>query len=121
MNQLIPSTPDDTVRVLHVDDEENQQEFAKAFLAVSDPSILVESVATPGEALERLREENFDCVVSDYQMPSMDGIELARRIRETSNVPIIIYTGRGSEEIAETAFTVGVDDYLRKELNPSHY
>jgi len=51
----------------------------------------------------------------------MDGMELARRIRETRDIPFIIYTGRGSEEVAEAAFAVGVDDYVRKEMDPSHY
>jgi len=115
------STPDDAIRVLHVDDEEDQLDFAKTFLAFCDSSIRVESVLTTKEALKRLEEGGFDCVVSDYQMPGMDGIELARRIRETSGIPIIIYTGRGSEEVAEAAFTVGIDDYIRKEMNPSHY
>ena len=51
----------------------------------------------------------------------MDGITLAKKIRETSNIPIIIYTGRGSEEVAERAFEAGIDDYIRKENAPAHY
>ena len=49
-------------------------------------------------------------------MPKMNGIELAQKIRETSDIPIILYTGQGSEEVAELAFSVGIDDYLRKEF-----
>jgi len=121
LTQSRPFAPDDAIKVLHVDDEESQSEFVRRFISLSDSSIQVFSTLTPEEALARLEEEAFDCVISDYQMPRMDGIELARIIRETSDIPIIIYTGRGSEEVAEAAFTVGVDDYLRKELNPSHY
>jgi len=110
-----------TIRVLHVDDEPDQLNFTKTFLAFSAPNLQLESVLTPEKALARLAEEEYDCIVSDYQLPGLDGIELARKIRETSDIPIIIYTGRGSEEVAEAAFTVGVDDYLRKETNPSHY
>ncbi len=112
---------EDSIRVLHVDDEETQIEFAKTFIEFSDSAIHMESVTSPQEALDRLQDESFDCIVSDYQMSGMDGIELAGKIRETSDIPIIIYTGRGSEEVAEAAFTVGVNDYLRKETNPSHY
>jgi len=115
------SGPEDPIRVLHVDDEQDQLNFTRAFLVNSDPSLQLESALTPERALARLAEGEYDCIVSDYQMPGFDGIELARRIRETSDVPIIIYTGQGSEEVAEAAFTVGVDDYLRKELSPSHY
>jgi PAS domain S-box-containing protein len=51
----------------------------------------------------------------------MDGVELAKQIRESSDIPIIMYTGKGSEEVASRAFSVGVDDYIRKEMDPSHY
>jgi len=116
-----PIPQEGVVRVLHVDDEPSQLKFVKLFIEKSDATIHIESVTSPKEAIRRLQEHSFDCVVSDYMMPAMDGIELARRIRETSNIPFIIYTGRGSEEVAEKAFAVGVDDYLRKEYSPSHY
>jgi len=110
------------IKILHVDDELNQLDFAQSFLGFCDPGIQVESVSSPEKALTMLKSGGgFDCVVSDYQMPGMDGIELARKMRLKSDIPIIIYTGRGSEEVAEAAFEAGVDDYIRKELNPSHY
>jgi signal transduction histidine kinase/FixJ family two-component response regulator len=121
MNQPEPSRIPSSIRVLHVDDEEIQLEYVKTFLEGMDGSIHVESVVSPEEALRRLESETFDCIVSDFQMATLDGIELARRVRETSDIPFIIYTGRGSEEVAEAAFRVGIDDYLRKEMNPSHY
>lgn len=109
------------IRILHVDDEPNQLQFANTFLSISDPSFKIESVSSPIEALLILKKGTFDCVISDFKMPGLNGIELASRIRETSDVPILIYTGRGSLEVAEAAFTAGIDDYVRKELNPSHY
>ncbi|MCW3989191.1 MAG: GAF domain-containing protein [Candidatus Bathyarchaeota archaeon] len=109
------------IRVLHVDDEPEQCVFVKLFIKEFDPSLEVESAPSPIDALRLLEERSFDCVVSDYQMPGMDGVELARRIRETSGIPFILYTGRGSEEVAERAFGVGVDDYIRKEIHPTHY
>ena len=52
---------------------------------------------------------------------SMNGIELAQKVREKSDIPFILYTGQGSEDVAELAFSAGVDDYLRKETEPTHY
>lgn len=51
----------------------------------------------------------------------MNGIDLARKIREFNSIPFILYTGQGSEEVAESAYKVGVDDYIRKEVEPSHF
>lgn len=108
-------------RVLHVDDDPEQSRFLKIFLETSDPSLHVESTISPHESLELINSKKFDCIISDYQMPLMDGIQLSLALREKIDTPIIIYTGHGSEEIAEAAFSAGVDDYVRKEINPSHY
>ncbi|MEE8355616.1 MAG: response regulator, partial [Candidatus Bathyarchaeia archaeon] len=121
MSQSEPSPKPSAIRVLHVDDEETHLEYAKTFLEMADETFHIESVTSPEEALRLLESGTYDCVVSDFQMPIMDGVELARRVRETSDIPFILYTGRGSEEVAEAAFTVGIDDYLRKEVDPSHY
>jgi len=109
------------VKVLHVDDETAQLHFVKQFIEINEHSIKIESVNSPSMALKCLEERGFDCVVSDYNMLPLDGIELAKRVRETSDIPFIIYTGRGSEEVAEAAFTAGVDDYNRKETDPSPF
>ena len=111
----------DSIRVLHVDDDPNQFEFIKFFLNQVDPVLDVKCVGTPEEVFRELNEHQYDCMVTDFQMPLMDGIELSKKVREKHDVPIILYTGQGSEEVAELAFTVGVDDYLRKEMDPSHY
>lgn len=108
------------IRVLHVDDEQDQLSFARVLLEDADPEIVVESVSSPFEALDRL-SASPDCVVTDYQMAGMDGIELARKIRGITDVPVILYTGRGSEEVASAAFAAGVNDYLRKEMDPGHF
>jgi len=117
----LPTGAVDTIRVLHIDDEREALQMAKKLLEMLDMGLNVESVSSPVDAIEMLRGGGFDCVVSDFKMSPMDGIELARRIRESSDIPIIIYTGHGSEEVAEAAFTVGIDDYVRKELHPRHY
>lgn len=109
------------IRILHVDDESDLQVMAKRILQILDPALNIESASSPSEALEKIKNNEYDCIVSDYQMPGMDGVELARRIREFSDIPIILFTGKGSEEVASKAFSVGVNDYIRKEMDPSNY
>jgi len=113
--------PSDEIRILHVDDDVNQSEFLKYFLPEMDESFSIDSICDPCQVREKLKLRRYDCVVTDYLMPRMNGIKLAEMIKERFDLPIIIYTGQGSEEIAEAAFSVGIDDYLRKEMNPSHY
>ncbi|MGD2201491.1 MAG: response regulator, partial [Candidatus Bathyarchaeota archaeon] len=88
------------MRVLHIDDMSELLRFTKLFLEEIDASIEVVSVESPTEALQLFSSDTFDCILSDYQMPGMSGIELAESVRETSDIPFIIYTGRGSEEVA---------------------
>ncbi len=109
------------IRVLHVDDESDQRMMVKLFLERNDPVLQVESAASPDEALRMLEIQVFSCIVSDYVMLGRNGIDLARIVRETSTAPFILYTGQGSEEVASAAFAAGVDDYLRKEIDPRHY
>lgn len=114
-------TDEKPLKILHVDDEENQLEFTKLFLEQIEKDVEIDSVTSPEEALKRSEERSYDCIVSDYKMLKMNGIELAQKVREKSDVPFILYTGQGSEEVAELAFSAGVDDYLRKETEPTHY
>jgi len=71
--------------------------------------------------LSLLESKEYDCVVCDYQMPEVTGIQFAQQLKKTKDLPFIIYTGQGSEEVAQAAFAAGVDDYVRKETSPSHY
>lgn len=113
--------PEKEIKVLYLDDQEYQLEFAKIFLEKFDDSIKVEGFTSPSAALQSLMLGDFDLVVSDYIMDEMSGIEFSRRLREFSDVPIILYTGYGSEEIAESAFASGIDDYIKKESGPGHF
>lgn len=109
------------IRVLHVDDESDQRLITKMFLEKFDPELLVESASSGEEVLRLLKEQPFDVVVSDYQMPAMDGLQLCTLVNERSRHPFILYTGRGSEEVAERAYAYGAVAYVRKEMDPSHY
>lgn len=121
MGETHNSNLESTLRVLHVDDEEDQLIITKRNLKKFDSGLQTIPIKSPKEALQILRKEDFDCVILDYKMPNMDGIELATKMKEIRSIPIIIYTGHGSEEVASKAFSAGIDDYLRKEFEDSHY
>ncbi|MHA2024147.1 MAG: PAS domain-containing protein, partial [Candidatus Thorarchaeota archaeon] len=80
----------------------------------------ITSITSQSKLIEQIKQGDYDCVLSDYQMPIMNGIQLATHIRTFSNIPIILYTGQGSEEVAEQAFTAGINDYIRKEFGHGH-
>ena len=83
---------------------------------LSDSETLSLRTASSGpEALEMLDGEAIDCVVSDFEMPEMTGLELYERVEAEYGLPFVLLTGQGDEETASLAIGAGVDDYLRKE------
>ena len=114
----------DRITVLHVDDDPEFATTAALFLERHDDRFDVETVTSASAALDRLAagDLDLDCIVSDYEMPGMNGIELLEAVRERHpSLPFILYTGRGSEEIASDAISAGVTDYLHKETGTSQY
>ncbi|MFB6139316.1 MAG: PAS domain-containing protein [Halosimplex sp.] len=113
---------DGEIRVLHVDDDPDFVDVAAAFLEREHDSITVETATSAREGLDRLATEAIDCVISDYKMPEQNGIELLRTVRETHpDLPFILYTGTGSEQIASEAISAGVTDYLQKKSGSDRY
>ncbi len=106
------------IRVLYVDDEPDLLEIGKIYLEeYGDFSISI--IDSPQECLALLKEDQFDAIISDYQMPGMDGIELLKHIRSNENdIPFIIFTGRGREEVVIEALNSGADFYLQKGGDP---
>jgi PAS domain S-box-containing protein len=101
------------VRVLHVDDDREFAELTVAFLERA--GVETEFVTTVEAALDRLSSEPFDCVVSDYDMPDENGLTLLDRVRGAHpEIPFVLFTGKGSEEVASDAISKGVTDYLQK-------
>ena len=109
------------IRVLLVDDDPDLATITATYLQREDDQFTVETAIGAEAALERL-DDGIDCVVSDYEMPEKNGIELLEAVRETyPDLPFILYTGRGSEEIASDAISAGVTDYLQKERGSGQY
>ncbi len=102
------------VDVLVVDDSDFFVEVTADKLE-ADHDIRTRTASDGTEALSVLSDRLADLVVSDYQMPSMNGLELFRRVDEEFGIPFILLTGKGNESIASEAIGAGVDDYLQKE------
>ncbi|HQI14542.1 MAG TPA: PAS domain S-box protein [Methanolinea sp.] len=104
--------------VLYIDDDKDLLLLGKAFLErMGDFSVEVTGSAKEGLAL--LAEKKFDAVISDYQMPSMTGLDLLKAIRAKGDgIPFIIFTGRGREEVVIEALNAGADFYLQKGGEP---
>ncbi|GGL44906.1 hypothetical protein GCM10009037_30380 [Halarchaeum grantii] len=123
MNDLVSGgEASDEIRVLHVDDDAALGELVATSLERVNGRLSVETVQSADAGLDALADETFDCVVSDYDMPGRDGIEFLRVLRATHpRVPFVLYTGKGSEEVASDAITAGASDYLQKEGSIDHY
>jgi PAS domain S-box-containing protein len=112
----------ESIRVLHVDDDPAFAEVTATFLERQDDRITVTSVESAAAGRERLANDEFDCIVSDYEMPAENGIEFLESIREMyPDLPFILFTGRGSEAVASDAISAGVTDYLRKRSGTEQY
>ena len=112
----------DTIRVLHVDDEPDLADVAATFLEREDERFRIDTATGAEEALDALAGRDVDCIVSDYDMPGRNGIDLLETVREDHpDLPFILFTGKGSEEVASEAISAGVTDYLQKETGTSQY
>lgn len=102
--------------ILVVDDERNIVQLAKLYL--QQEGFQVESAADGREALEKAQFVRPDLVVLDLMLPELDGWEVCRRLREKSDVPIIILTARGDDVDKIVGLELGADDYVSKPFNP---
>lgn len=102
------------IRVLHIDDDSSFLDLSQTYLERELRDATVVTADTPQAGLDKL-DRNFDCVVSDYEMPKMDGLELFEMVNERQpRLPFVLYTGKGSEEIASKALNAGVTGYFQK-------
>src|SRR5438552_2006340 len=102
-------------RVLLIEDSaETARLLAGALGAGSDP-FEVTAAGSARDGLEQLARSQVDCVLLDYRLPDADGLECLRKIRQRDpDLPVIVITGAGSEEVAVEAMKLGASDYLVK-------
>lgn len=101
-----------------VDDEVEMTDLARIFMERSG-HLSIEAVHSATAALDRLDHESYDGVISDYEMPGMNGIAFLKVIRAMqSTIPFVIFTGRGREEVVIEALNSGADYYIQKGGDP---
>jgi len=111
-----------SVRVLCVDDEPGLADLAGSYLERAHEAIVSVSQDRVDEAVAHFDDSRFDAIISDFDMPEMTGLEFLEVVRETDPaIPFILYTGKGSEEIASEAISKGVTEYMQKQTDPDHY
>jgi len=103
-------------RVLVVDDDARLQELLATYL--SQNGFEVTSAADGRKGLAALQSDTFDIVLLDVMMPGLDGIEVCRRIRATSRIPIVMLTAKGDETDRVVGLELGADDYVAKPFSP---
>src|SRR5918997_1120594 len=99
-------------RILVADDDPSIGQLVQA--ALRDPRYEVVSAANGLQAITSFKQGSFDLVILDVMMPYVDGFEACQRIRETSDVPIVILTSRDGIDDVVHGFELGADDYITK-------
>ncbi len=103
-------------RILIVEDEANIASFVKLYLEKA--GFTVERAATGGDGISRFRASEPALILLDLNLPDIDGLEVCRRIRATSQVPILMLTARDDDIDKIVGLEVGADDYVTKPFNP---
>ena len=104
-------------KILIIEDEESIAELEKDYLELSDFEVEVENDGRKG--LEKALAEEFDLIVLDLMLPGMDGFEICKRIREKSDVPILMVSARKDDIDKIRGLGLGADDYMTKPFSPS--
>jgi DNA-binding response OmpR family regulator len=111
-----PNNTGMTGRILIIDDDPRLAELVSDYLGEAGFRASVSTTA--GHGVERLKREAFDALVLDLMLPDADGLDVCRRIRQTSDVPILMLTARGDAMDRVVGLELGADDYLAKPFEP---
>jgi len=103
-------------KVLVIDDEQKIREILKTYLEKS--GFTVHQASDGKEALYMFKKENYDLIILDLMMPEIDGFEVCKKIRQNSNVSIIMLTAKSDEIDKVLGLELGADDYIVKPFSP---
>lgn len=110
------------IDLMWVDDQPDILNLSEMAISKHTDMINTETTTNPHEVIDSFRDGELDAIVSDYNMPQMTGIELYREIKEEDDdFPFILYTGEGTEDIAQESLNAGISAYFQKEAGLDHY
>ena len=113
---------DEPISVLLVDDDTDFVTLASTLLEAENDRIETLTETSPQTALDAVDLDRVDCIVSDYRMPEMDGIEFLETVRaDYPELPCILFTGKGDEDVAKRAIAADVNDYIVKDGSADQY
>ncbi|MDP6994397.1 MAG: response regulator transcription factor [Woeseiaceae bacterium] len=107
---------DNIAQVLMIDDDRELGAMVTDFLAIDQLAVTVRN--TGEEGVEAFKAGGFDLVILDIMMPGISGLEVLKKIRQNSNVPVVMLTARGDDVDRIIGLEFGADDYLPKPFNP---
>jgi DNA-binding response OmpR family regulator len=115
---MLTATPTVTAQrhILLADDSPAIRELVSVFLA--DEGYRVTAAVDAADALERIAEAEPDLAIVDIMMPGMSGLDLVRRLRTTTSLPVIFLTAMGANERRVEGLDLGADDYITKPFHP---
>ncbi len=111
-----PDTETMAERILMIDDDSRLAGMVSDYLGGAGFRLTIAGTARDGEAL--LKRETFDAIILDLMLPDADGLDLCRRLRATTDVPILMLTARGEPMDRVVGLELGADDYLAKPFEP---
>lgn len=106
----------DAINILIVDDEERIRRLLKMYL--ERENFIITETDNGEDALSLALENDYDLILLDLILPKMDGIDVAKNLRETKDTPIMMLTAKGEETNRVQGFEVGADDYIVKPFSP---
>ena len=109
-------TKSTTPQVLLIDDDQRLADLLARYFERFD--LHVEHAAAPSSGIKKLDNGHYDLVILDVMLPEMDGFEVCKAIRKTSDIPIIMLTARGDVMDRVVGLEIGADDYLAKPFEP---
>jgi PAS domain S-box-containing protein len=116
--ELALSNKKSKIRILHVDDDPCFLEVTKQLLTIEN-NFEIDIVTSVNEAHKKMKNQTYDAIVSDYEMPQKNGLEFLKELREQENeIPFILFTGKGREEVIVKALNLGSDRYINKNGSP---